>query len=96
MMMIKALPKESWHDQRLMGSVKSGDWELGMAIECRKWVEGMDIGVGMGSNICRQGKCQLSSQHIISFHQESRVYYRPREVNCGENIPGIGNRQGEP
>ena len=33
-----------------MDYVKSSDWELGMVIEHHKRVEGMEIGVGTGSN----------------------------------------------
>ena len=50
-MMIEVLPKQSWHDQRLMDYMKSGVWEPGMVMECCEWVEGMEIGVGMKSNI---------------------------------------------
>ena len=33
-----------------MDYTKSSDWELGTVIECREWVEGTEIGVGIGSN----------------------------------------------
>ena len=49
-MIIKGSPKYSWHDWRSTDYAKSGDLGLGAVIEHCKRVEGMEIGVGTGSN----------------------------------------------
>ena len=33
-----------------MDFAKSGAWELGAVIKHHEWVEGVEIGIGMGSN----------------------------------------------